>query len=269
MGENLPADLAAQARTSVFYAQYNPLNPASVDRPDQLPGTNLTRAFEPVSPIIVLDPGHGGPEIGTSHEFADGLLLREKDLNLTVATKTAALLQQFGYKVVMTRTTDSWVDSAMKDVTGDGIVDLADDLQMRNDIANNAHGTLYLSMHFNGINDPAIRGTTIYYDDARPFAKRSQYFATLVSKDVAARLQAIGFTTANRGVQTDSQAVGYGSHFYVLGPDAVRPTRMPGALAEGLFLTNDQDATALRDPRTLDAIAQAYAQAVREYYSGR
>jgi N-acetylmuramoyl-L-alanine amidase len=222
-----------------------------------------------VSPIIVLDPGHGGPEVGTSHTFLDGLILREKDLNLTVATKTAALLQQYGYKVVMTRTTDTWVDSAMKDVTGDKIVDLADDLQMRNDIANNAHGTLFLSMHFNGINDPAVRGTTIYYDDARPFAKRSQYFATLLSKDVAARLQAIGFTTANRGVQTDSQAVGFGSHFYVLGPDAVRPTQMPGALAEGLFLTNDQDATALRDPKTVDAVAQAYAQAIREYYAGK
>src|SRR5258708_18337850 len=91
----------------------------------------------------------------------------------------------------------------------------------------------------------------------------------VVSRDVVTALQGIGFTTMNRGVQTDSQAVGFGSHFYVLGPDAVRPTQMPGALVEGLFLTNEPDATALRDPRTIDTLAHAYAQAVRDYYRGR
>lgn len=268
MGENIPSDLLAQAQSSPYFGQYNPLKPGWVDRATQLPGTDLTRAFEP-SPTIILDPGHGGLEVGASHTFADGLILREKDLNLAVATKTAAILRQSGYNVVQTRTTDSWVDSAMKDVTGDKIVDLADDLQMRIDIANSSHGTLFLSMHFNGINDPAIRGTTIYYADGRQFSKRSQYFANLLSSDAVAGLQSLGYAPASRGVQTDSQAVGQGSHFYVLGPGAVRPAKMPGALAEGLFLTNDQDATMVRDPRSIDVLAQAYAKAVREYYGGR
>jgi N-acetylmuramoyl-L-alanine amidase len=268
MGENLPADVAAQARTSPFFGQYNPLSPGWVDRPAKLAGTDLTRAFEPVAPVIVLDPGHGGPEIGASHNFADGTVLQEKNLNLAVANKTAALLRQYGYKVVQTRTTDRWVDWQMKEIDGDNVVDLRDDLQLRNDIANNAHATLFLSMHFNGYNDPAVRGTTVYYDDARPFAKRSQYFATLLDAEIGAALQRSGINTMDRGVQTDSQAVGYGSHFYVLGPDAVRPTQVPGALVEGMFLTNDQDATALRDPKTIDTLAQAYAQAIRDYYSG-
>lgn len=45
-GNNLPSDLASQANGSKFYRQYNPSKANWVDRPDDLPGTNLTFAFE-------------------------------------------------------------------------------------------------------------------------------------------------------------------------------------------------------------------------------
>ncbi|GEM_PF-1065335 len=45
-GQNLPADLAEQAKSSKFYRQYNPSSPNWVDRADQLPNTNLFYAFE-------------------------------------------------------------------------------------------------------------------------------------------------------------------------------------------------------------------------------
>jgi len=45
-GLNLPADLDLQASGSQFYHQYNQSRPSWVDRPDQLPGTDLTFAFE-------------------------------------------------------------------------------------------------------------------------------------------------------------------------------------------------------------------------------
>jgi N-acetylmuramoyl-L-alanine amidase len=264
MGENLPPDLTAQVATSPYYRQYNPLKPGWVDRPNQLAGTDLTRAFEP-TPIVVLDPGHGGLEIGASHSFSDGTVLREKDLNLSVATKIAALLRQAGYTVVQTRTTDSWVDAKLLNVTGDGGVDLSDDLQMRVDIANNAHATLFLSTHFNGYIDPALSGTTVYFDSAQPFARRSQYFAGLIDREAVTALRSAGYPVVDRGVQVDSQALGLGAHFYVLGPDAVRPIRMPGALVEGLFLTSPLDAAQLRNPQTLDLLAHAYAHAVEDY----
>jgi len=201
----------------------------------------------------------------SAHSFSDGTILREKDLNLSVATRTAALLRQAGYAVVQTRTTDSWVDAKLVDVNGDGVVDLSDDLQMRVDIANNARATLFLSTHFNGYMDPAIGGTTVYYDNARPFARRSQYFAALVDVEAVTALQAAGYPVVDRGVQLDSQAVGLGAHFYVLGPDAIRPSKMPGALVEGLFLTNPRDAAQLESPQTLDLLARAYTKAVEDY----
>ncbi len=45
-GQNLPSDLDSQANGSQFYKQYNPNKTYWVDRPDQLPGTNLAYAFE-------------------------------------------------------------------------------------------------------------------------------------------------------------------------------------------------------------------------------
>lgn len=268
MAENVPPDLAAAAKSSPFYAQYDPLQPKWVARPAQLKSSDLTLAFEP-KPLIVIDPGHGGQEIGTSHIFPDGSKLTEKDLNLAVATKVTAVLRAAGYSVIQTRTTDSWVDSKLVDVTGDKKVDLADDLQMRVDIANNAHATLFLSIHFNGNVDPSLSGTTAYYDADRAFADRSQHLATLLNQDTVAGLTAIGYNPVNRGVRTDSTAVGEGEHFYLLGPDATRPSQMPGALVEGLFLTNPQDATELKNPKVVDALAQAYAKAVEDYYAGK
>jgi hypothetical protein len=46
-GRNLPADLASQAVNSRFRSQYCPGATAWVCRPTQLPGTDLTFAFEP------------------------------------------------------------------------------------------------------------------------------------------------------------------------------------------------------------------------------
>lgn len=45
-GENLPSDLAAQASGSQFFKQYNPAKSNWVDRPAELPNTDLTNAFE-------------------------------------------------------------------------------------------------------------------------------------------------------------------------------------------------------------------------------
>ena len=137
----------------------------------------------------------------------------------------------------------------------------------RVDLANNAQASLFLSIHFNGDEKTSISGTTVYYDAARQFSAQNQHFASLIDQDAVAALYQLGYIPLNCGVQTDSSAVGQGSPFYVLGPDAARPIQMPGALAEGFFLNSPRDAQQLRDPKTLDALAHAYAQAVTEYFS--
>lgn len=53
------------------------------------------------SALVVLDPGHGGASTGASYGGVS-----EKDLNLSIAQKTAAILEGSGLTVVLTRTGD-------------------------------------------------------------------------------------------------------------------------------------------------------------------
>ena len=264
-GQNLPPDLEAQARSSPLYRQYDPAQPGWISRPAALPASDLTMAFER-EPIIAIDPGHGGAETGAAYAFPDGFTLREKDLTLQVANRVTALLRAAGYQVVQTRTTDTQVNQAKRDLTGDKKVDLEDELQARIDVANNAKATLFLSIHFNGLGDRSTRGTEVYYCRARPFAPLSRRFATLVQQKLVGELRAVGYDAVDRGVKDDERAVGSDNHFYLLGPDAARPSSMPGVLGESLFLTNASEAGKLRDPRVVEALAQGYAKAVRAYY---
>lgn len=264
-GLDLPPDLEEQARSSPLYRQYDAAKPGWVSRPQQLPATDLTLAFER-EPIIVVDPGHGGPEIGAAYAFPDGIRLVEKDLTLKVGLRTAEILRAAGYQVVLTRTTDASVNPKGRDITGDKKADLEDDLQARIDLANKARATLFLSIHFNGLGDRNAQGTEVYYCQDRPFSSLSQRLATLVQQKLAQELGAVGYKPVDRGIKDDERAVGKGNHFYLLGPDAERPSTMPGVLAEGLFLTNPTEAARLRDPRVLEALAQGYAKAVIAYY---
>jgi hypothetical protein len=46
-GQNLPADLDAESRGSIFYKQYDPSKPGWVVDPARLPSTDMTNAFTP------------------------------------------------------------------------------------------------------------------------------------------------------------------------------------------------------------------------------
>jgi hypothetical protein len=45
-GDGIPPDLAAQAQTSRYFRQYNNAQPAGLNRPGELPGTDMRFAFE-------------------------------------------------------------------------------------------------------------------------------------------------------------------------------------------------------------------------------
>ena len=96
----------------------------------------------PPVPVIVLDPGHGGPDpgaIGTSGA-------REKDIVLAAALELKALLEATGrYHVVLTR-------------DGDWILRLASRVLF----ARVASADLFISIHADSIGNPDIRGTGVY-----------------------------------------------------------------------------------------------------------
>src|SRR5205814_1880598 len=106
-------------------------------------------------------------EIGASHKYPDGTVILEKDVNLRVMLRVRDLLQQAGFQVTPTRTRDVAVNSDKRDLTGDGKVTVSDDLQARVDVANSTGSDVFVSIHFNGISDPNIKGTYVFYDPDR------------------------------------------------------------------------------------------------------
>lgn len=267
-GFNLPPDLDEQARGSRLYKQYNPLTKGGVNRPNELPGTDMTGAFTRDG-LVVIDPGHGGSQVGAAFVWPDSSRVVEKDLNLKVSQKVAGFLRASGRQVMLTRTTDTQMNNPPKDLTGDGKMTLDDDLQGRIDFANNAGAELFLSIHFNGNSDRNLNGTEMYYNRQRPFSDKNKKFAQLLLDNVLASTKAAGFNLANRGVRLDENAVGLGNSFYLLGPpdeDKPRATMMVGALVEGCFLTNEGDAGMAKQEKFLDALAAGYAQAIQQYF---
>jgi N-acetylmuramoyl-L-alanine amidase len=133
--------------------------PAPVPQPDTTPFT------------IVLDPGHGGRDSGAVGTAGNA----EKSLVLSIAKTTAAILEQNkNFKVVMTRTGDTYPT-----------------LQDRVVLANNLKADVFLSFHANS--GPATaHGTETYYNTSQ-----SKEFANILHKHL---IEATGFY--NRGVRT-------------------------------------------------------------------
>ena len=92
---------------------------------------------------IVIDPGHDPCDPGTH-----GLISDEKDVTLEISLKLGeAVKTNFpNTKIVFTRTTDACVN---------GATNLHDDLRGRAQIANQAKGDLFISIHCNATRQPA------------------------------------------------------------------------------------------------------------------
>ncbi|HUE75785.1 MAG TPA: N-acetylmuramoyl-L-alanine amidase, partial [Chloroflexota bacterium] len=219
----------------------------------------------PGKPIIALDPGHGGAEIGSIARYGDGFTLAEKTANLQIGQRTATLLREVGFGVVMTRNTDAQVNVGRCDATGDGRVGLDDDLQLRVDTANAAGAAVFVSIHNNGHSNREQRGAEVYYSATHPLLDRNRRLASLLQSNIVASMRAAGYPGGDRGIRTDQSI---NRRFFVLSPRGsrvVRPVQMPSALGESLFLSNPADSAALRRPEIVNAIARGYVQGIRAF----
>jgi len=117
--------------------------PEFIDDQVFIHGLDLQKNLEPLlrgSPlefgnrVIVIDPGHGGVNVGT-HSVHDGRF--EKEFTLDWALRLAPLLVANGWQVFLTRTSD---------------VDIA--LSNRVAFAGAHHADLFISLHFNSALNP-------------------------------------------------------------------------------------------------------------------
>ena len=223
---------------------------------------------KPGKGTVFVDAGHGGKEIGASFKFEDGMSLIEKDLNLKVATRLAALLREAGLGVAVSRTVDAQVNGT-RDLTNDTKINLTDDLQARVDGANATRADLLISVHFNGIDDPSKKGTQTFYSEGRPFSAKNKLLAELVQGSLVKNIREAGYQTDDRGATSDSRVLGEGGHYYLLGPESPtirRPSEMPGIIGEALFVTSTEDSQALRRENVLEAVARGYLEGIQAYF---
>jgi N-acetylmuramoyl-L-alanine amidase len=226
-----------------------------------------TSALAEARATVVLDPGHGGTYPGAVNchfRFAGRSCMRESDLNLDIAIKAARFLRGKGFHVVMTRNSDSDVNASHTEIAThnrthddsyvfnkDGVYDIKDELQARVNKANCStlfacapgdprQADAFLSIHINACTCSA-RGTTTLHTHA-------PRLATFVQREV---VKHVGLP--NRGVER--------ADLYV-----TRWTRMPAALLEAAFMSNDHEARLLKKASFRRKIAKGIAAGIAAFF---
>ena len=149
--------------------------------------------------IIVIDAGHGGFDNGAMYQGR-----KEKEDNLRLALAVGQILEQQGYDVIYTRTTDVYQSPYEKAQIG-----------------NEAGADYFISFHRNsGENDNTYNGvqTLIYGGD-----ERAERLAEAINEE----LERTGF--ANLGIEERT------------GLAVLRRTEMPAVLIEAGFINHDRD----------------------------
>ncbi len=129
----------------------------------------------PTPYVLAIDPGHGGsPTSDPAVLWDPGVVagrLVEKDITLDMAFRLKALLEKERVRVVMTRTTDRYLE-----------------ISERWNLAHTAKARLFVSLHVNAFDgDPSINGLTVFYPRAD-----SQAFAKHLEAGLVAALQPFG-----------------------------------------------------------------------------
>jgi N-acetylmuramoyl-L-alanine amidase len=208
-----------------------------------------------VPDLIVIDPGHGGGDPGSENRAAK---LTEKTLTLDLARRPRRALKQRGYRVALTRETDTRLGSHQ----------LAD-LQQRARLANRLGADVFVSLHFNSLPaEPAVGGVETYM--LTPAGQRSTaafrrtatdgdafpgnhhgHWNTVLGAAVHERLVAdLGAT--DRGLKRARFAV-------------LRSVECPAILVEAGFLTNPTEARKLGTAAYRQDIAEAIGAGIDRY----
>lgn len=220
---------------------------------------------------VVLDPGHGGKDPGTLRRRGR---LNEKDIALDIALRLGKLLEtRGGLKVVYTRKADTFLP-----------------LWKRTQIANNANGKLFISIHVNACDNRRISGVEFYllrpgrseeaiavaekensvikleteadrekykgYDDISNILANMVFSAYMKDSERLAEIVSRKFTEIvpmkNRGVKQ--------AGFYVL-----IGASMPSLFCELGYISNREDERKLNSPRYRQLIARALYESIMEF----
>jgi N-acetylmuramoyl-L-alanine amidase len=174
---------------------------------------------------VVLDAGHGGYDNGA--KSARGM--PEKSLTLDMVRRVKPILQQRGYRVIMTRDTDVFIP-----------------LGGRTAISNSHPEAAFVSIHFNCSPKRSAYGVETYYYDFR-----SRPLAANILREIATC-----YGSHSRGVKY--------ARFYVL-----HHNQRPATLLELGFVSNLKENAKLQDPKVRQILAEKIAAGIAKGHGGR
>jgi len=178
--------------------------------------------------IIIIDPGHGGSDPGTSYGS-----ITEKDITLKVGTLVKGKLEAAGAKVLMPRTGDTFLPP-----------------QKHIDFAHDNYGEIFVSIHVNSADSTKAKGTETYYAKTPgDMYQEDIELATFVNNQIVKNVN-----MENRKVRKFNYIV-------------VANTIIPSILVELGFLTNSEDRAKLTDDKYLELFAESIYKGILEYYS--
>jgi N-acetylmuramoyl-L-alanine amidase len=212
------------------------------------PGFGQSRI--PALKVIALDAGHGGRDPGKENK---ALRVNEKTFTLDVVRRIGKILTQQGYKVVYTRSKDTFVE-----------------LGERPEIARRAGADLFVSVHFNAVASDVERvsGTETYtmtpqfqrsaganerdaMDAIANPGNQNDHWNSLVGYHMQRTLLA-DLKTSDRGMKRGRLAV-------------LRLAHCPAVLIEAGFLSNTAEAKKIATAEYRQKIAEAVADGVKAY----
>ncbi|MCJ8006937.1 N-acetylmuramoyl-L-alanine amidase [Lederbergia wuyishanensis] len=186
-------------------------------------GTNEVSNNGPNAKTIVIDPGHGGRDEGAAG--ANGTL--EKDLTMKAALLLSEKLKEAGFNVVLTRSSDAYVS-----------------LQDRAELAYIRNADVFISLHFDSIEDSTVHGHTTYY-----YYDKEVEIAEMIHNQISNVIQ-----LSDRGVR-------FGD-YYVL-----RENRQPSILLELGYLSNPSEEEVIKTHSYMEKITDAIEKGIVQYYS--
>lgn len=186
--------------------------------------------------VVVVDAGHGGRDPGKVG--VDGCL--EKDLNLEIAKKVQAILEQQDIKVIMIRDTDKGL---YEEQTSNKKVQ---DMKNRCALINETEPDCVVSIHQNSYHEEYVSGAQVFY-----------YSSSAEGKALAEALQSELVSYADPENHRQAKA---NDSYYLL-----KKTEAPIAIVECGFLSNWEEGAKLQDDGYQSRIAWAVSMGILMY----
>ncbi|MFL8709475.1 N-acetylmuramoyl-L-alanine amidase [Clostridioides sp. GD02377] len=184
---------------------------------------------------VMIDPGHGGSDSGTTGKPLGGI--KEKDYTLNTSLATTEYLRSKGINVIMTRDTDKTLS-----------------LGNRTALSNSLRPDLFTSIHYNA-SDTTGNGVEVFYKLEDKNGGTTKTLATNILNRILEK-----FNLKNRGAKTRALSTdATKDYLYVL-----RTNDMPAVLVECAFLDNEKDMSLLNTSSKVKEMGTQIGKGIEE-----